>query len=178
MVEHQVPAKGKQFTGVQVARDAYQVARLRWRWHLQRPTYRSAAIFGNAPEVSDGQSGRKLGTMLNPNSAWEVDVYISYDKPFWPLQIAESQGDPRMGPVKSDSGLWLTATSVHRAEKTDPPPPGLAPRLPRQDETPNRFTCGGLGSKGENDMYWFIETETSRELITEWRDNGMPIEQS
>lgn len=177
-VEHQVPAKGKQFTGLRVSANAYQVARLRWRWHLQRPKYRSAAIFGNAPEISDGQSGRKLGTMLNPNSAWDVDIYISYEKPYWPMQLAESHGDPRMGPVRNDSGLWLTATSVHRAEKMDPSPPGLVPRLPWRDETPNRFTCGGLGPKAEKDMYWFVETVTARELITEWRDSGMPIGQS
>lgn len=177
-VEHQIPANGKQFTGLKVAKNAYQVARLRWRWHLQRPKYRSAAILGSAPDISEGRTGRLLGTMLNPNSAWDVDIFVSYDKPYWPMQLGQSHGDPRMGPVKNDAGLWLTAASVHRAEKLDPSPPGLVPRLPRSDETPNRFTCGGLGPKAGKDMYWFIETITSRELITEWRDSGMPTEQS
>lgn len=177
-VEHQIPRNGKKFAGLQVAKNAYQVVRLRWRWHLQRPRYRSAAIVGNAPEISDGQSGRKLGTMLNANSAWDVDIYVAYDKPYWPMQLGRSHGDPRMGPVKNDSGLWLTATSVHRAEKMSPSPPGLVPRSPRRGETPNRFTCGGLGPKAENDMYWFVETVTSRELITDWRDNGVPLEPS
>jgi hypothetical protein len=34
-----------------------------------------------------------------------------------------------------------------------------------------------LGAKAENDMYWFVETVTSRDLIEEWQANGMPVEQ-
>ena len=81
-----------------------------------------------------------------------------------------------MGPVQNESGLWLTAASVHRAEKMYPSPPGLVPRLPKLAETPNRLTCGGLGPAGENDMYWFVETVTSRELIDQWRATGLPTE--
>jgi len=168
-VEHHVSKKGKPFNGIQVGEKAFQVARIRWRWHLQRPKYRSAAVFGEAPEIGDGQSGRRLGTLLDPNSAWDVDVYISYDKPHWPMQLGRSQGDPRLGPVRNDAGLWLTAISAHRQERKNPSPPTLVPRLPRRGETPNRLTCGGLGPKGEEDMYWFVETITSRELITEGR---------
>lgn len=175
-VEHQVPARGKQFTGLKVAENAYQVARLRWRWHLQRARYRSAAVSGDAPEIGDGQSGRKLGTLLEPNSAWDVDLFIAYDRPYWPMQLGASHGDPRMGPVQNESGLWLTAASVHRAEKMYPSPPGLVPRLPTPAETPSRLTCGGLGAGGENDMYWFVETVTALELITQWRATGLTIE--
>ncbi len=46
-----------------------------------------------------------------------------------------------------------------------PAPEGLCPRLPRPDEEPNRITCGGLGSAGASNMYWFVETITSRQLI-------------
>lgn len=173
-VDHQVPARGLQFAGLQVAENAYQVARLRWRWHLQRPKYRSAAIFGDAPKIGDGQSGRRLGTILNPNSAWDVDLYISYGRPYWPIQLGQRHGDHRMGPLRNGSGLCLTATSVHRAEKMYPSPPGLVPQLPRRDETPNRLTCGGLGPKKENDMYWFIETVTSLELLRDWQATGLP----
>jgi hypothetical protein len=34
-----------------------------------------------------------------------------------------------------------------------------------------------LGPKGEGDMYWFVETVTSRELIMEWHANGIPTEE-
>lgn len=169
-VAHQVPARGRQFSGRRVADNAYHVARLRWRWHLQRPRYRSAAIFGAAPDITDGQTGRKMATIVAPNSAWDVDIYMAYDKPYWPWQLTESYGDPRMGPVKNDVGMWLTAISVHRAETLDPSPPELVPRLPRLHETPNRLTCGGLGPRGEDDLYWFVETITARELIDEWQE--------
>jgi hypothetical protein len=175
-VEHQIPARGKQFTGQQVADRAYQVARLRWRWHLQRPRYRKEVVFGDAPEIGDGQSGRKLGTILEPNSAWDVDLYIAYDRPYWPMQLGTSRGDPRLGPVQNESGLWLSAASVHRAEKMNPSPPDLVPRLPKLTETPTRLTCGGLGPAGEDDMYWFVETVTAREVITEWQTRGVSTE--
>lgn len=173
-VSHQVPSNGRRFTGRQVAENAYHVARLRWRWHLQRPRYRTAAIFGITPDVTDGQTGRRMATLVNPNSAWDVDIYLAYKKPYWPMQLAANHGDPRMGPVKNDVGMWLTAISVHRAEKLDPSPPLLVPRLPRLDETPNRLTCGGLGPDGENDLYWFVETITSRGLIEERQKSGGP----
>ena len=165
-VQHKVPSRGQQFRGRPVAEHAFHVVRLRWRWHLQRDRYREAAVFGNAPDIGEGQTGRRLGVRLHPNSAWDVDVYVSHGRPFWPIQLSTSQGDPRMGPVRNDSNMWLTALSVHRAEKLDPSPDQLVPRLPRLDETPNRLTCGGLGPTGEEDFYWFVETITAKELLT------------
>jgi hypothetical protein len=152
-VQHKVPGRGQEFRGKQVGDGAFHVARLRWRWHLQRPRYRNAAVFGNAPDIGDGQSGRRLGATLNPNSAWDVDVYVSYGKPYWPMQLSKNHGDPRLGPVRNDADMWLTAMSVHRAEKLDPSPDQLVPRLPYAGETPNRLTCGGLGPAGEDDLY-------------------------
>lgn len=169
-VEHMVPAKGQTFRGRQVAEKAYHVVRLRWRWHLQRPRFRSAALSGNAPEIREGQSGRKLAALLRENSAWDVDLFIAYGKPYWPWQLVPSTGDNRLGPVRNDAGLWLTATSAHRAEMVSPSPANLVPRLPSSDETPNRLTCGGLGPDGQDDMYWFVETITARELLDNWPD--------
>lgn len=172
-VEHMVPPKGRPFRGREVAENAYQVVRLRWRWHLQRPKFRNAAVSGNAPEIGEGQSGRKLGAKLKENSAWDVDVFVAYGKPYWPSELGRPRnGDPRMGPVGNDSDLWLTAASVHRTEMLDPSPEHLVPRLPGIGETPNRLTCGGLGPDGEKDMYWFVETITARELLEDWPDQG------
>jgi hypothetical protein len=55
---------------------------------------------------------------------------------------------------------------------TERSPGNLVPRLPRPEETPNRLTCGGLGHAGVDDLYWFVETITSRELLDSWRSNG------
>lgn len=167
-IEHMVPSKGEHFRGRKVAENAYQVVRLRWRWHLQRPRFRRAAVSGNAPEIREGQSGRKLDAKLKENSAWDVDVFVAYGEPYWPWELSPRTGDPHMGPVWNGAGLCLTATSVHRAESLYPSPEHLVPRLPSREETPNRLTCGGLGPNGEDDMYWFVETITARELLESW----------
>jgi hypothetical protein len=67
--------------------------------------------------------------------------------------------------MPNDAGLWLTATSYHRSQKMHPTPEKLTPQLPRPGERPNRIMCGGPGPDGVGDMYWFVETITSRELI-------------
>lgn len=164
-VEHGIPARGQRFRGKEVAEGAYHVVRLRWRWHLQRPRYRTAAATAGPPRFAEGQSGRVMRGVLKPNSAWDVDFYLTYGRPYWPLEFGPRTGDPRIGPVVNDSGLYLTLTSTHRSEKQYPAPGSLLPRLPEKDETPNRFMAGGLGPDSEAGCYWFIETITARELL-------------
>ncbi|MGW7682151.1 hypothetical protein ACWGID_15510 [Kribbella sp. NPDC054772] len=170
-VAHSIPRKGFAFDGQQVAADAFRVARIRWTWHLQRPRFRSAAISGPAPDLAEHQSGRRLSTILKPNSAWDIDLVVSYGNPYWPANLGEpSTGDPRLGPLRNGAGHWLTATSHHRSQAVVPAPDQLGPRLPSPDEQPNRILCGGPGPAGAADMYWWVETITSRELIQASRD--------
>lgn len=162
-LEHGIPRKGQRFTGRPVTGGVYHVVRLRWQWHLQRSKYRAAAATTQAPQIMDGQSGRVMRSVLNPNSTWDVDLFISYNRPYWPLEWGPRTGDPRIGPVTTDSGLHLTVTSTHRSEKTFPSPEGLLPRLPAAAETPCRFTAGGFGPDGADGTYWFVETITGQE---------------
>lgn len=164
-IEHGVPRRGKPFRGLRVSEHAYQVVRLRWLWQVQRERYRAAAVFGNAPELGEGISGMRQQHMLKPNSTWDVDLYISYTEPFWPIRLSKSHGDPQLGPLRNAAGHWLTGHSFVRSQKLYPSPEGLVPRLPFPGETPNRLTCGGLGSNGEDDIYWFVETITAREFL-------------
>ena len=171
-VEHLVPRRGKPFSGRRVTDTAFQVVRLRWLWDLQRARYREAAVFGDAPDLGPRMSGMQQKTILRPNGAWDVDLYISYGEPYWPFQWSKAVGDPRLGPLRNESGHWLTGHSFVRSQVRDPSPSGLVQRLPSLEETPNRLTCGGLGPDGENDMYWFVETITARELLEAWGDTG------
>jgi len=164
-VEHGVPRKGLAFDGQQVADRAFSVARIRWTWDLQRPRFRAAPVSGQAPELADHQSGARLSEVLPPNDAWDIDLVVSYDQPYWPNPYGSLRDNARLGPLSNDAGLWLTATSYHRSQQRYPTPEGLSPRLPRPDEEPNRIMCGGLVSDGVGDMYWFLEIITSRELI-------------
>lgn len=160
---HTIPRKGFAFDGQQVAERAFRVARIRWTWHLQRPRFRTAAISGQAPEVENHQSAARLSAMLAPNDAWDVDLIVSYDEPYWPDSLGSLRDNARLGPLRNDAGLWLTATSYHRSQQKYPTPEGLVPPLPKPGEQPNRIMCGG--HDGAGDMYWFVETITSREFL-------------
>jgi hypothetical protein len=94
-----------------------------------------------------------------------VDLVVSYGKPYWPDARGSLRDNARLGPLPNDAGLWLTATSYLRPQASYPAPEQLCPRLPEPGEEPNRITCGGLGPDGASDMYWFVETITSRQLI-------------
>jgi hypothetical protein len=164
-VKHNIPRKGFAFDGHELATRTFCVARIRWTWDLQRPRFREAAVSSPPPELDDHQAGARLSKVLQPNEAWDIDLVVSYDKPFWPDSRGSLRDKARLGPLRNDAGLWLTATSYHRSQREYPAPEGLRPRLPRPDEDPNRMMCGGLGSNGTSDMYWFLETITSRQLI-------------
>lgn len=164
-VDHQIPRKGFAFDGQQVAARAFRVARIRWTWHLQRVRFRTEAFSGPAPELADHQSGARLSEVLPPNDAWDVDLVVSYDEPYWPNPFGSLRDNARLGPLRNDAGLWLTATSYHRSQKKHPAPEELSLRLPRPGEVPNRIMCGAPETSEEGVMYWFVETITSRELI-------------
>jgi hypothetical protein len=162
---HGVPRKGFAFDGQQLAARAFRVARIRWTWDLQRPRFRAAAISGPLPELGRRQSGARLPEVLPPNDARDVDLVVSYGRPYWPDARGSLRDNARLGPLTNDAGLWLTATSYLRSQASYPAPEQLCPRLPEPGEEPNRITCGGLGPDGASDMYWFVETITSRQLI-------------
>jgi hypothetical protein len=162
---HSIPRKGYAFDGQQLAAGEFRVARIRWTWDLQRSRFRAAAISGPAPELGDHQSGARMAEVLSPNGAWDIDLVVSYGRPYWPDAVGSRRDNARLGPLSNDAGLWLTATSYHRSQTKYPTPENLPPRLPRPGEEPNRILCGGPGPDGVSDMYWFVETITSRQLI-------------
>lgn len=163
--------KGVAFKGVQLAEQAYHVARLRWTWELQRPRYRHAALTRvRVPKLEDSREGRVLETQIRPNYAWDIDLVISYDKPywitdtFWSKQKQIGPHSPRIGPLKNNAGMYLTATSIHRSLVTDPgPSEHLLPR-PRNNKDAQALTAGGFGEGKLKDMYWFEERVVSKDF--------------
>jgi hypothetical protein len=164
-VLHQVPRKGFAFDGQQLAAHAFRVARIRWTWDLQRPRFRAAAVSGLLPDLGDHQSGARLPEILPPNHARDIDLVISYGKPYWPDSHGSLRDNARLSPLHNDAGLWLTATSYLRSQPGYPAPEQLVPRLPQPGEKPARITCGAPGFDGVSDMYWFVETITSQQVM-------------
>lgn len=168
LIEHGIPATGQPLTGVAVDDNAFLVCRLRWMANLQQAEHLAAASVGvDLPELTSTSQGAALNSKLLPTSAWDLDVVISYDAPYWPNAERSEADDSRLGPLQNDAGMYLTVTSFHRTVATHPAPDEIVPGPPDQDETPNLLLCGGLDSRptGEQDLYWFVETITSRELL-------------
>jgi hypothetical protein len=159
-----VSRKGFAVDGQELVPGAFRVARIRWVWDLQRPRFRSAAIRpGPLPDLSDSRSAARLSQKLKPNDVADLDIVVSYDEPHWPNGIASLHDNARLGPLRNDAGMCLTATSFRRSETTDPTPPGLRLPLPKPGEEPSRITSGGPDQVGG--MYWFVEAITSRQFL-------------
>jgi hypothetical protein len=174
---HRIPEDGQIIAGVQVAPAAYRVARIRWLWDLQRPRYMSAARrTGPLPSLSfDGRSGGKLSWPLEPNGAADIDLVVSYNKPFWPDAANSLRDNGRLGPLRNSAGMWLTATSYHRSQTVTPSPAGVVPGLPTAEETATRLLCcAPRPEPPSGDMYWFVDAITSTRVLQEWPREGDP----
>lgn len=164
-IEHDL-GSGFSFDGVKLSEDAYRVARIRWAWDLQRPRFKQAAqTRATIPKLGVNRGGKMFASLLNPNSAWDIDLVVSYGTPHWPDPEESERDNSRLGPLSNDAGMWLTATSYHRSMTTAPSPEPLALPLPQPGQTPQSILGAGPGPEGANDMYWFVEGITSLELM-------------
>ncbi|HYQ75637.1 hypothetical protein, partial [Cellulomonas sp.] len=162
---HSIQRRGNPFDGRPVDDRAYLVARIRWSWDLQRPRYRDVAATEHAPETIDpAVSYMRMRDRLRPNSAWDIDLHVSYDEPYWPAPDAPSGPSARLGPLRNDAGLWLTGASYHRSQMLHPAPGGLRPPSPSAERA-ERILGGALGEAAPHDHYWFLETVTARSAI-------------
>jgi hypothetical protein len=161
--EHFIPRRGIAFDGEPIAgTSAFRVARIRWTWHVQRPRFRPTAMTGRVPKLSPDQSGTRLTAPLSPNDAFDIDVFVSYDEPYWPHAEASLRRNARLGPLQNAAGLWLTATTWQRSQLKYPPPSFLYPRPPRSEETPELSLTCGISRTG---LVWCVETITSTEHL-------------
>ncbi|MFC0002612.1 hypothetical protein [Micromonospora siamensis] len=164
-ISHTIPRKGRPFPGQQLGPGVFRIARIRWMWDLQRPKFRQAAALPDPlPEITDDHFGARLSRIMEPNSAADLDLVVSYNEPFWPDDRNSLRDNARLGPLRNDAGMWLTATSYKRSQVTHPTPEGLRLPLPKPGEDPSRI-MGGAPEAGDDGMYWFVETITSRQFI-------------
>jgi hypothetical protein len=165
-VLYDLPRRGRPFDGQRLAPGVFRVARIRWSWHLQRPRFREAATLPTPlPAIAGRRSGARLSRELGLNEAADLDLIVSYDAPYWPDEHLTLRDNSRLGPLRNDAGMWLTATSYRRSEVTSPAPVGLTPPLPKPGDLPNRIMGAAPGRDETGEMYWFMETITSRQVI-------------
>jgi hypothetical protein len=162
---HGIPAAGQAFDGQELAPGVFRVARLRWLPELRHERFRQAATSpGPLPTITDNRSGARIAWPLAENEAADIDLVVSYNAPYWPGGERSLHDNARLGPLQNDAGLWLTATGYKRIQALHPAPDGLVPGLPGPGDTPTMLMCGAP----HGDMYWFIHTITSREILETW----------
>lgn len=169
-VRTQLPRKGLAFNGLQVDETAFLVARIRWSWHLQRPRFFDAARSGLHPKIAAGEKGIVLQTPLLPNTAWDIDLVVSFGAPYWPNSDTSARFGARAGFLETSSGMFLSATSYGRGLSTNPTPEEIDMPLPLLDQKPTRLLSGGFGPKSIDGPFWFAESITSEELILAVQD--------
>lgn len=167
-VAHEIPKAGFAVDGRPVLDDVYHVARLRWLQSMQVPEYRAAAQSKSAlPELSDRRAGLFLNSALPPDGVWDVDVFVSFGEPYDPdLSGLNPHGNPTLGPIRNEAGMFLTATSHHRSESSEPTPADLLYATPGTNESPRFLFGAGM----EDDIYWFVHSIVSNGLIERSRE--------
>jgi hypothetical protein len=161
-LEHDI-GRGVAFEGVKIAEDTYLVARLRFLWHLQRERYAEVArTRGKLSALDDFRSGGALYDPLEPNTAWDIDIIASYQRPYWPHARQSRRKGARIGALSNEADMWLTATSYQRSLTIHPTPWYLDLALPKPGEPSQSGLISGLGAGEHEQMYWFVESITSR----------------
>jgi hypothetical protein len=171
-VAYNIPRRGYPFNGQEIAPGIFRVARIRWRWDLQRPRFQHAAAFGPVPDTSDIKHAARLAPDLLPNEAADLDLVVSYNEPHWPDESNSLRDNARLPAVRNDADMWLTATSYRRSQTAYPAPEGLELPVAKAGEQPARIMGSAPGPDKPGDMYWFVESMTSREFIEASRSNA------
>lgn len=164
-VAHDLPKQGHVVPGRKVGdADAYLVMRLRWDASLRDPLYADAARATDpVPELLPTEAGALLDESLDPGFAWDLDIYVAFGAPYWPAMPGRTVGDPCLGPLANDKGMYVTVLSVDRDAAITAAPKDLVPGLPDVEEAPARLLCGGPDPVGG--IFWWVETIVARELI-------------
>lgn len=164
-VEHAL-GKGYAFNGLKLAPNAYLVARIRWRWDLQREKFKKSSLSRTGfPTLNAPDEGIYMKSKLYPNSAWDVDIVVSFEKPYWPDEHRSIKDHARLSPLTNNSGMWLTATSYQRPMAQYLTPGDLNLPVPLNSSEPHIFLGAGPGINGVDDLYWFVEGITRQDLL-------------
>ncbi|HEV8570450.1 MAG TPA: hypothetical protein VGQ92_25730 [Actinoplanes sp.] len=64
----------------------------------------------------------RLSNRLGPNEAADLDLVVSYNRPYWPAGERSLRDYSRLGPLRNAAGMWLAATAYRRSKATSPAP--------------------------------------------------------
>lgn len=147
------------FTGVPINDKATRVVRMRWTWDC-------CARMGAAPDPGDlrrGATGVLLRPPPAPGDAVDLDLVVSSDEPYWPHESDGRRRGALLGPLRNDSGQWLTGTVFKRNATLTPPPAAAIGPTPRGAEDQVRGVGFAVGADG---LLWIVEQRMSESI---WR---------
>jgi hypothetical protein len=160
-----IPRKGYAFDGIRVQSGVFQVARVRWTWDVLRARHEPFTGI-ELPSIDQNEQLAALMTRpVQPNEAVDLDLVISYGEPYWPGGGRSARDNARLGPLRNGAGMALTGAMTRRWQAAHSTPRGLLVPKPGPGEEPNRILAGGPGDDPPNDLYWFVESATSRATL-------------
>ena len=147
-------------SGSALTERAILVLRFRWTWD-------AIIRLGPAPPAGAlrvGATGLAIPPPPKPGDAVDVDFVVSRDEPYWLNEKRARKDNACLGPLRNDSGVWLTGTVVKRwASHYPPPPTAVGPRPANRDDQ-LRAVAAAADSTG---FVWLIEQRMSRSALTD-----------
>lgn len=148
------------FPGKEIAEDGTLVARFRWTWD-------ACNRLGPAPPPGDLKAqavGLAVPPPTEPGDAVDVDLIVSENQPYWPNEARARRDEACLGPLRNQTGDWLTGVVVKRRAGHYPPPEtAIGPRPSGRDDE-----LRALGSAVDPAGFlWLIEQRMSRSKLHE-----------
>lgn len=143
------------FPGKPIGETSTLVARFRWTWdacHRLGPAARPGELKANAV-------GLAVPPPTGPGDATDVDLIVSRDRPHWPNEVQARRENACIGPLRNETGDWLTAVVVKRRAGHHPAAGGAIGPRPAGREDEIRALGSALDPAG---FLWLIEQRMSR----------------
>lgn len=142
------------FPGRQLNPNAKLAVRMRWTWD-------AATRLGPGPppgNLKRGAVGLTIPPPPEPGDAVDVDLVVSSTRPFWPQEQKARIDNACLGPLRNESGDWLTGTVVKRSIALFPTPAGAIGPRPK-----NRLDeLRAVGAATDDDgVLWLVEQRMS-----------------
>lgn len=142
------------FPGTEIGKNATLVGRLRWTWD-------ACTRLGRGPYPGDLKKdaiGLVVPAPPEPGYAVDVDLIVSSEKPFWIEEQSARAENACLGPLRNNSGQWLTGTAVKRFAPHYPPPTTAIGPRPRSKTDQVRAVGAAVGPEG---FVWLLEQRMS-----------------
>lgn len=147
------------FPGRRINDDSTLAIRMRWTWD-------AATRLGPAPApgaLKKGAVGLMVPPPPEPGDAVDVDLIVSKGVPFWHQERRARRDNACLGPLRNESGDWLTGTVVKRSVALYPTPSRATGPRPTDRNDELRAVGSAVDEQG---VLWLVEQRMSRSKLS------------